>query len=60
VSVEENLLLQGEEGATKWVNRGAELWDLQAAEIKTYPPLNAPTGFRTGKGVASANLREDV
>jgi hypothetical protein len=27
----------------------------------TDPPLNAPTGFRTGRGVAaSANLREEV
>ena len=27
---------------------------------KTDPPLNAPTGFRAGNGVASANLSEDV
>ena len=26
----------------------------------TYPPLKAPTGFRTGKGIASANRRGDV
>ncbi len=26
----------------------------------TDPPLKAPTGFRTGKGVASANLRAEV
>lgn len=25
----------------------------------TDPPLKAPTGFRTGKGAASVNLRED-
>lgn len=27
---------------------------------QTHPPLNAPTGFRTGNGVTSANLRADV
>lgn len=26
----------------------------------TDPPLNAPTGFRTGKGVASWNLRAEL
>ncbi len=29
--------------------------------VKTDPPRKAPTGFRTGKGVAmSANLRDEV
>jgi hypothetical protein len=28
--------------------------------IKTDPPLNAPTGFRTGNGVASASRLADV
>lgn len=27
---------------------------------KTNPPLNAPTGFRGGNGIASASLLEDV
>ena len=29
-------------------------------EYWTDPPRKAPTGFRTGKGAASANRREDV
>ena len=31
-----------------------------STEDRTHPPLNAPTGFRTGRGTASASLREDV
>ncbi len=35
---------------------------LEAADgvTNTYPPLNAPTGFRTGNGETSANLRGEV
>jgi len=28
--------------------------------MATHPPLKAPYGFRTGKGVASASLRDEV
>jgi hypothetical protein len=35
-----------------------ELYGLE--QSRTYPPLNAPTGFRTGNCTASASLWEEV
>ena len=37
-----------------------EGWQSQMRRNETNPPRKAPTGFRTGKGVASANLRDEV